>query len=503
MTNRDEWNGCYDEGWKGIIVEEAFSHPAKVSYALAARIYQHAFDNGWLKTGDTVVDPFGGIGGTAIHAAIRGVQWIGCELEPKFHGLAEQNFELWRSRWGHSPDWVQPVIHCGDSRRLCDVLGMAQACISSPPYSEGLGHGGSSYKECGAGGHRLKEAQVLGYGTTDGQLGSMPEGNYSAIVSSPPFSGTEQPCASQTQALKDYESFKTTSKRDSTLTGRVGAVVSSPPYSDQGQQSGSDTPARLGILRNGVTRGGDTRFKYADESTGQLGAMKEGEPPAAIVSSPPYSESTVVDGRSVTDAQTHTRPIGDMSSVDHGYGTTNGQLGAMVVGSPPFEGSLPGEPRNDNSILGQQQRGDNRLGETSRTHCLGRSTEGTYGCSEGNIGNQSGETFWSASKIIVQQCHQILRDGGVAIWITKDFVRKGQRVPFSDQWLALCESLGFQLVCRHRAMLVKRGDRQKLLEGGEHQTEKSRKSFFRRLAEKNGSPRIDWEDVICVRKVSS
>lgn len=27
-----------------------------------------------------------------------------------------------------------------------------------------------------------------------------------------------------------------------------------------------------------------------------------------------------------------------------------------------------------------------------------------------------------------------------------------------------------------------------------------RKSFFRRLAEKKGSPAIDWEDVICVVK---
>ena len=88
--------------------------------------------------------------------------------------------------------------------------------------------------------------------------------------------------------------------------------------------------------------------------------------------------------------------------------------------------------------------------------------------------------------------------GGVAIWVVKDFVRKGQRVPFSDQWLALCESIGFRLVCRHRAMLVKLGAKQKLLDGGEHQTVKERKSFFRRLAEKKGSPRIDWEDVICV-----
>lgn len=29
---------------------------------------------------------------------------------------------------------------------------------------------------------------------------------------------------------------------------------------------------------------------------------------------------------------------------------------------------------------------------------------------------------------------------------------------------------------------------------------KERKSFFRRLAEKKGSPRIDWEDILCMEK---
>jgi macrodomain Ter protein organizer (MatP/YcbG family) len=35
----------------------------------------------------------------------------------------------------------------------------------------------------------------------------------------------------------------------------------------------------------------------------------------------------------------------------------------------------------------------------------------------------------------------------------------------------------------------------------EHRTKRTeRKSFFRRLAEKNGSPAIDWEEVVWARK---
>ena len=121
-----------------------------------------------------------------------------------------------------------------------------------------------------------------------------------------------------------------------------------------------------------------------------------------------------------------------------------------------------------------------------------------YGNAAGNIGNQSGDTFWQAAREIVSQCHAILRPGGHVIWICKDFVRKGKRVPFSDQWQALCESQGFQLVCRHQAMLVAHHGEQDDLFGDTKQIKTERKSFFRRLAEKNGSPPINWEDVICL-----
>ena len=118
---------------------------------------------------------------------------------------------------------------------------------------------------------------------------------------------------------------------------------------------------------------------------------------------------------------------------------------------------------------------------------------------EGNIAKEQGPTFWQAAKQILEQCHQILRPGGHAIWVCKDFVRKGKRVPFSDDWLKLCEAVGFKLVCRHKAMLLKE-ETHKSLFGHDITKKTERKSFFRRLAEAKGSPRIDWEDVICMEK---
>jgi hypothetical protein len=94
----------------------------------------------------------------------------------------------------------------------------------------------------------------------------------------------------------------------------------------------------------------------------------------------------------------------------------------------------------------------------------------------------------------------VLRPGGYAAWVCKDFVRKGQRVPFSDQWQQLCEAVGFEPVERIAAMLVDDHGDQLDIFGGATARLKERKSFFRRLAEKKGSPRIDHEDVIIMRK---
>jgi hypothetical protein len=82
------WNGCYDQGWRDLIVPEAFCHPAKMARGLVARIFDELLSSGALQKGDLVCDPFGGIGTTSIEAAARGVRSIACELESRFYRLA-------------------------------------------------------------------------------------------------------------------------------------------------------------------------------------------------------------------------------------------------------------------------------------------------------------------------------------------------------------------------------------------------------------------------------
>ena len=184
-----QWPNCYDSGWKDLIVPEAFSHPAKMSYGLLKRILEHA--KGWLNEGDVILDPFGGIGSTGILGAYEGYQVVCCELEQKFVDLAEQNFEM------HKDAWVEfgnpfPIILQGDSRRLCEVVEKADCIVSSPPYIENLAGGGEAMQP--RPGDVRKSRRVMThdetYGQTPGQLGAMKSGKAEMVVSSPPYEGS-------------------------------------------------------------------------------------------------------------------------------------------------------------------------------------------------------------------------------------------------------------------------------------------------------------------------
>lgn len=473
------WEGCYDDGWQGEIVPEAFAHPAKVSRALIRRIYQHAFVEGWLVPGDVCCDPFGGIAGTALDAMWSGLTWVGVELEPRFVALGQQNIALWKRKYGSKPGFGGARLLQGDSRRLSSVLASADLVCSSPPYAGNeksdylLSDDGKTRRRDVKRGYKQGHGCYRGsetYGETEGQLGRLREGTApSLICSSPPYA----------EGL-----------------GHGGAPTRGAGRSDD---------RSLDAMQSGY-----------GESAGQLATMREGEAPACIVSSPPYAGSAIEKNSAGVDHEKQYesyRKAGGGASFEkfcatqerhsNHYGTEDGQLGSMpegcfdaVVGSPPYEG-MEAHPS-----LGHPERDGMPGGDINNRSTTGATrADVRYGATADQLGNQTGDTFWQAAREIVAQCHAILRPGGHAIWITKDFVRKGKRVPFSDQWQALCEQEGFRLVCRHRAMLVARHGEQDTIFGDSQQITTQRKSFFRRLAEKKGSPAIDWEDVLCMVRV--
>lgn len=400
----DTWEKCYPSAWQGIITPESFSHPAKFSSRLIERIYQHGIECGWLHEGSRVIDPFGGVGLGAWPALRYGMDWIGCELEPKFVTLAQANIDAWNAKYsGRLARWGTARILQGDSRHLAQIIGAAEACISSPPYAEAINaHGegpssiGERHKTPGA-----NEKAVLGvgigYGSTPGNLGNLPPGN-------------------------------------------VDAVISSPPYAESATGANSKSIDREKQYATYCASGGGQSF----------------------------------------EAFCHTQ---DLHSGN--YGSSPGQLASLPPGAPPFDGCVSSPPYETEQVHSRQPEW---LPQKSIY----------YGTSTDNLGNS--DTFWSAAREIVAQVYTVLAPGAHAVWVTKRYIKDKKIVEFTEQWIALCESIGFKTLHIHRAMLVKHNGTSLTLEGEkiEHKTEYI--SFFRRLAQKNGSPRIDWEDVTCMVK---
>jgi hypothetical protein len=520
----DHWTNCYPSSWKGVITPESMAHPAKYSSKLIRRIYQHLVAEGWVRAGDKVVDPFGGVALGALDAMRMGLHWYGCELEPRFAELGNKNIELWNSKYGTMPRWGSARLYNGDSRHLVEILEQhgVSVAVSSPPYSE---------TRNAAGGNNMDDIRRSytgdgNYGQTPGQLGAMKAGGFNAAVSSPPYAdGSEG--VMRADKFKDPEAFarvqmnkgngasfeakmramqKDNERADYGSTeGQLGkmkaggfdAAISSPPFL-QSEGGASSEPKPGGAIDHALrarhAAGNKSSHAYG-ESAGQLSSMKDGGFEAAI-SSPPYSAISVEKNTKSVDrvkqyesykksggCQTFEAFCKTQELHSQGYGNSDGQLSAMKANN--FDASISSPPY-DEARVGT---------ESGQEHC-GHGDQ--YGEAPGQLGGS--DDFWLAARAIVEQVYQALEPGGHAAWVVKDYVKAKKIVPFCDQWRQLCEAVGFETIHEHRAMLVHHKGSQHTLDGGMVERKTESKSFFRRLAEKNGSPRIDWETIYCMVK---
>ena len=95
----------------------------------------------------------------------------------------------------------------------------------------------------------------------------------------------------------------------------------------------------------------------------------------------------------------------------------------------------------------------------------------------------------------------MLRPGGVAAWITGNFKRDGKIVDFGAQWLALCESVGFEPLLHVTAWKTTDHGAQLGLLGEDKPLRRDKVSFFRRLSNaKDPTTAILSEEVWFVQK---
>ena len=132
----DEWKGMYGDSWASLIVPDAFSHPAKFAKNLIFAIVKHALEEGFIRSGDRVLDCFAGVSLSALPCLLHGINYVGVELESRFIELGRANLAHWQQRYGLTPGYGQGTLVQGDSRELCKVLATVgiSCVVSSPPY---------------------------------------------------------------------------------------------------------------------------------------------------------------------------------------------------------------------------------------------------------------------------------------------------------------------------------------------------------------------------------
>lgn len=508
-----DWHGCYESGWKGVIVDEAFAHPAKFARGLIERIVDHGLREGYWKPGELLSDPFGGVGLGGLVAASKGLRWVGVELELRFQrlgsgydcpGMTKAEWVRWFGRWercrkfcptcqSHARDWYTPdsgeipsgkphrfvgnfdlhrrtweqfgdplpVLVQGDSREFARIVGEVAGCVTSPPYAQETTGGTAIWDKKEVlqqrkYGEQSRRGMDNHYGKTPGQIGALKAGTIDGAITSPPYAESVKGDHKETETAEESRAKRNTaggslgqSQRHggygatkgnigNLKEGAVDAVVTSPPYASAGgtPSLGSVNKDNWGNEGTDIAGRRGLTGKYSD-SPENIGNLKEGTVDGAVTS-PPYAAQVV-----------HERNGIDLSRCE-------------------------------------------RPGQHSQAGAVG------YGKSDGQIGNTSAQTYWEAMRQVYAQMHLALKPGGVCACVVKDYVKNKARVPLCDDTVKLLESIGFHVFERTRAWVVTETREPGLF--GDVVKKKSRKSFFRRLAEAKGSPAIDWEEVIWCHK---
>ena len=582
---QDTWAGCYHDSYAGLIVPEAFAHPAKMAPGLLRHIFAHAKAEGWLKPNMVVLDPFMGIGTTALQALLHGCAFAGCELEPRFFALAQDNIAKWMAEYRHLAGWGPwAYLVNGDSRELTRLLpGMAGAVVSSPPYADRCSNDNQRTIHRTGLQHGHNEGDGETYGSSPGQLAAM-------VCSSPPYSrGTVHDKGQDATEVRQRGIAQAAHKWGTLANGHFES------------EAYGTTPGQLGILPEGMrdpashqskdrmsyrvhnNLSGDSVCQSAQTAESVYHEAQDGACPAAesIVVNPSQAVATV-DAVSVAtppcaanvepettaksskgkrsrkhtstssvsphEAGAQQRPHETSSDSSSAASQNNAPrilpTGEALDGAPSATRSLHEITMPASNVVGQGEASPSIIstmpmsqavsGITAQRICkpsAGAAISPTIPTATSNVLNaevplsvntfnkssahasvtsideidtnanaESPETFWRASRVIVEQVYSLLEPGGHAIWVVKDYVRAGKRVQFCDAWRKLCESCGFITLHEHHALLTETHGTQTTLFGGDEPQVTAKKSFFRRLAERRGSPAIDYETVLCMVK---
>ena len=163
--------------------------------------------------------------------------------------------------------------------------------------------------------------------------------------------------------------------------------------------------------------------------------------------------------------QKHHSPRADKLAQEKSNPTTYTDRVDCVITSPPYEAMAKGRT---GGICGR----DESVKQLEYSHA------------EGNIGNLKSASYLQAMYEVYCQCWKVLKDNGLLVLVTKNFIRNKQIVRLDSDTMKLCEKAGF--------VFIERLYRKKL-----------QQSFWRVIYREKypDAPVIEHEDVLVFRKV--
>lgn len=375
---------------KKLFTSGSFSHPAKMVLGLQIYLVEH-----YTKPGDTILDPMSG-SGTLLVGCMLGRNVICVELEEKFVKMQQANWKKIRAQGpmlGFSMG--QATILQGDARNLQGLL--ADKVIFSPPYAK---------SQCNDKG---KKTCIERYPELQGKCGGIIAGSYT---------GQNSP-----------------NNIGNLPYGEISAIVSSPPYNAEPTVSKKYLKIRSEIGRN-ITKPSQKYAKYSDKPN-NIGNLPY--KPDVICTSPPYHDSPVGGGLNTKlPRKGHNDQTGRSAQSPSQAGAGKYNKPDVVISSPPYEEA------HDKKIGG--------LTDKNRPDLIPYSW--TKADNKNNIGNLKSTSYLEAMAQVYRECFAVLKDGGLMCIVVKNFIREKKIVRLDTDTIKLCETAGFKLIERLKRKLT-------------------------------------------------
>lgn len=460
----------------------SFSHPAKMHLSLQIYLLEH-----YTKKGETILDPMSG-SGTILFACTLGRNVVCVELEAKFVKMQEGN---WQKIKGIGPmlgyKMGEAVILQGDARDLEGLF--ADKIVFSPPYALSDARNPSK----GVAKEKSWSAWNIKQDDSSHNIGNLPYGSVDKVInqkkSQKSIDTGNKLCYDEDYGKKHRNKKANRSPQSGNREAISGkGDVSGEAGSTTGMQSisGIENIQGIGDKSQKQRSQGERALRLQERDgqslvqevhqEGKVRAMQKdrkfGNTSQGLKS--PKQQPRQLDG-SLCELSSQPTQKDVVGSQEEGralqkHGSDRLEQMDCICTSPPYEQAQEGGGLCKNPPKAMLTPGRKKC-----WHLQGYQQSG----SQDNIGNLKSANYLDAMFLVYRQCHLVLRDEGLLILVTKNFIRDKKLVRLDLDTIKLCEKSGFVLKERLKRKLTQQ-------------------SFWRTIYYKKfpDAPRIDYEDVL-------